>query len=121
MVSRGKIVIIKKINSHTVPHNDIWTKFAQGIQNLTTSAPPNLFGPKPHDFDNHWDHFCNFVMNTSLVEDKIAKMVPVVGKFMCFWSKTKCWCTTGPILDTLCGFGPYGCIFLCFWSTSHLK
>ena len=44
-----------------------------------------------------------------------CKMVHVVGKFMCFWSKTKCWCTTGPILDTLCGFGPYGwhfCVFL---------
>ena len=37
------------------------TKNAKSFRNWTCYTPPNLFGPKVHNFANHMDHFCNFV------------------------------------------------------------
>jgi len=39
----------------------LMTKIALTIGFWTTYTWPNIFGPKPHDFGKHKDHFYNFV------------------------------------------------------------
>ena len=58
-VFKSKIIILKKLTTKLLKLTLLkWKRIR--YPKLDCFAPPNIFGPK-HNFDNHMDHFCNFV------------------------------------------------------------